>query len=117
MPAPSCLVVAFYRPSPRSDHFSPYTGKRRRTTPRPPMSEPTTPTPRPAGLTSAEVAERVARGLTNRVRRSDLAEYADIVGRNVFTLFNALVLPAAVALFLLADSWSLRDDDNFKAAV
>ena len=55
------------------------------------------------GLTSAEVAERVARGQVNRAPRSDLAEYRAIVARNVLTLFNALVVPAAVALFLLHD--------------
>src|SRR5262249_21071444 len=65
------------------------------------MSEPSQ--PHPTGLTSAEVAERVARGQVNRVRRSDAAEYRDIVSRNLFTLFNALVVPAAVALFLLRD--------------
>jgi cation-transporting ATPase E len=54
-----------------------------------------------AGLSAAEVAERVARGLVNRARRSDRAEYADILVRNTLTLFNALVLPAAVALFTL----------------
>jgi cation-transporting ATPase E len=57
----------------------------------------------PTGLSAAEVAERVARGEVNRVRRSDRAEYADIVARNVFTLFNALVVPAAVALFALGE--------------
>src|SRR5262245_12885446 len=57
----------------------------------------------PAGLTSAEVAQRVARGEVNRVRRSDRAEYVDILARNVLTLFNALVVPAAVALFLLEE--------------
>src|SRR5262245_18150645 len=65
------------------------------------MSQPSD--PRPAGLTSAEVADRVARGLTNRVRRSAAAEYWDIVSRNVLTLFNALVVPAAIALFLLEE--------------
>jgi cation-transporting ATPase E len=64
------------------------------------MSEPTTP---PTGLSAAEVAERVARGQVNRVRRSDLAEYLDIVARNTVTLFNALVVPAAIALFLLGE--------------
>ena len=54
-----------------------------------------------AGLTAVEVAERVARGHVNRVRRSDGAEYRDIFARNVLTLFNALVVPAAVALVLL----------------
>jgi cation-transporting ATPase E len=57
----------------------------------------------PAGLSAAEVAERIRRGQVNRVRRSDWAEYRDILSRNLFTLFNALVLPAAVALFLLKE--------------
>jgi cation-transporting ATPase E len=56
-----------------------------------------------AGLSSSEVAQRVAQGLVNRVRRSDRAEYLDIVRRNVLTLFNALVAPAALALFALGD--------------
>lgn len=55
------------------------------------------------GLTAAEVAERSAAGRVNRVRRSDRAEYLDIVGRNLLTLFNALVVPAAVLLLLLGD--------------
>src|SRR5262245_52852960 len=58
---------------------------------------------RSGGLTSAEVAERVARGQVNRVRRSNAAEYADIFRRNVLTLFNALVLPAAIALLALGE--------------
>jgi cation-transporting ATPase E len=62
------------------------------------------------GLTSAQVAERVARGRVNRAPRSDLADYRAIVARNVLTLFNALVVPAAVALFFLRDykaAWSV----------
>ncbi len=55
------------------------------------------------GLSAAEVAERVARGQVNRVRRSHWAAYLDVVARNVFTLFNGLVVPAAVALFALGD--------------
>src|SRR4051794_21433451 len=55
------------------------------------------------GLTAAEVAVRVARGLVNRASRSHRAEYWDILSRNLFTLFNALVVPAAVALFLLGE--------------
>ena len=55
------------------------------------------------GLTGAEVAERVAQGRVNRVRRSDAAEYLDIVTRNVLTLFNALVVPAAAVLLFLGD--------------
>jgi cation-transporting ATPase E len=54
-----------------------------------------------SGLTSAEVAHRVALGQVNRVQRSDLAEYRDIAVRNVLTLFNAMVVPAALALFFL----------------
>ena len=64
----------------------------------------------PTGLTAAEVADRVQRGLVNRVFRSDAAEYRDIVARNLLTLFNALVVPAAVALFLLGEypgAWSV----------
>lgn len=57
----------------------------------------------PSGLTSTEVAERVAQGLVNRVVRSDAAEYLDILQRNVFTVFNGLVVPAAVVLLLLQD--------------
>jgi cation-transporting P-type ATPase E len=56
-----------------------------------------------AGLTSAEVAQRAARGQMNRVSRSNAAEYRAIVIRNLFTLFNALVVPAAIALFYLKD--------------
>jgi cation-transporting ATPase E len=56
-----------------------------------------------SGLTASEVALRLARGEGNRVRRSDTAEYLDIVARNFLTLFNALVVPAAVALFLLGE--------------
>jgi cation-transporting ATPase E len=57
-------------------------------------------TPAP-GLTAAEVAERSRRGQVNRTPRADGAEYRAIVARNVFTLFNAIVVPAAIALFLL----------------
>jgi cation-transporting ATPase E len=57
----------------------------------------------PGGLTSAEVAARIAAGQVNRVRRSSAAEYADIVRRNFFTLFNALVVPAAIALLVLQE--------------
>src|SRR5687768_16418664 len=55
------------------------------------------------GLSSAEAAARAARGLVNRPSRSHRAEYLDILWRNLFTLFNALVVPAAVALSLLGE--------------
>ncbi len=63
----------------------------------------------PRGLTAAEAADRAARGLVNRVRRSAFAEYAAIVARNLFTLFNFLVGPAALALFLLGGAENWRD--------
>jgi cation-transporting ATPase E len=55
------------------------------------------------GLSDAEVAARHACGDLNRVRRDDRSEYIAITLRNVFTLFNVLVAPAAVALFLLRE--------------
>jgi cation-transporting ATPase E len=61
---------------------------------------------KPGGLTLTEVAQRTAEGRINRVRRSDRAEYADIARRNILTLFNALVIPAAAALFALRDYWA-----------
>jgi cation-transporting ATPase E len=67
------------------------------------MNKASTPPTPLQGLTAAETAERAARGQVNRVRRSDRAEYADIVRRNVLTLFNALVVPAALALFALRE--------------
>jgi cation-transporting P-type ATPase E len=54
-----------------------------------------------AGLTAAEVADRIRKGQVNRTPRSEWADYGRIVARNVFTLFNALVTPAAIALFAL----------------
>ncbi len=69
-----------------------------------------TPDPPIAGLSAAEVAERTARGAVNRVRRSDWLEYRTILARNILTLFNALVVPAAIALFLLQEyrgAWSV----------
>lgn len=55
------------------------------------------------GLSAAEVIDLIARGRTNRPPRSGGAEYRLIVVRNIFTPFNALVVPAAIALFLLGD--------------
>jgi cation-transporting ATPase E len=53
------------------------------------------------GLSAAEVAEKIRLGQVNRTRQSHLAEYGAIVARNLFTLFNILVTPAAIALFAL----------------
>lgn len=55
------------------------------------------------GLTAAEVADRLRRGLGNRAPRSNLRDYASILARNLFTGFNAMVVPAAVVLFWLGD--------------
>jgi cation-transporting ATPase E len=55
-------------------------------------------TPYP-GLTSSEVAQRVRAGQVNRLPASAWTDYARIIGRNVFTVFNGLVTPAAAALF------------------
>ncbi|MFC8264946.1 HAD-IC family P-type ATPase [Streptomyces cinereoruber] len=46
---------------------------------------------RPAGLTSAEVAERVARGEVNDVPVRSSRSAVDIVRANVFTRFNAII--------------------------
>ncbi|MFF0432861.1 HAD-IC family P-type ATPase [Streptomyces sp. NPDC004327] len=46
---------------------------------------------RPAGLTTAEVAERVARGEVNDVPVRGSRSTADIVRGNVFTRFNAII--------------------------
>ncbi|OAI47229.1 hypothetical protein AYO44_09935 [Planctomycetaceae bacterium SCGC AG-212-F19] len=62
------------------------------------------------GLSAAEACARAARGEVNRTPHADWAEYRDIVVRNVFTLFNALIGPAAVALFFFGayqDAWSV----------
>jgi cation-transporting ATPase E len=56
------------------------------------------------GFSAADVAERVRLGQVNRPRRSYWADYRAIVARNLLTLFNAIVVPAAVALFLLGQN-------------
>jgi cation-transporting ATPase E len=56
-----------------------------------------------SGLTAAEVAERVRRGQVNRTPRSEWREYAAIFRRNLFTGFNAMVAPAAVALLIVQE--------------
>jgi cation-transporting ATPase E len=57
----------------------------------------------PAGLTSAEVAQRVLRGQVNRTPSSQWADYASILARNLLTWFNAMVTPAAIGLILLRE--------------
>ncbi len=57
----------------------------------------------PTGLTWEEAERRAAMGEQNRVRMSAWSADRDILVRNLLTLFNLLVVPAAVALFLLGD--------------
>lgn len=59
--------------------------------------------PQLTGLTAAEAAERARQGETNRPPRSDLADYARIVRHNLLTLFNAMLVPAAVALYAFGE--------------
>ncbi|MFE3285399.1 HAD-IC family P-type ATPase, partial [Streptomyces sp. NPDC059233] len=62
------------------------------------------PAPRfkPAGLTTAEVAERVARGDVNDVPVRSSRSTADIVRANVFTRFNAIIGVLWVIMFIVA---------------
>jgi cation-transporting ATPase E len=53
------------------------------------------------GLTSAEVAERVAAGLTNKQDTSSSRKLTSILRANFFTLFNAIVGGSFLALLLL----------------
>src|SRR5262249_7667104 len=69
----------------------------------PPMSQIVQTKPPLSGITPAEAAERAAPGENTRVRRSDRAESLAIAARNILTLFNALVVPAAAALFFLGE--------------
>lgn len=62
------------------------------------------PAPRfkPAGLTTAEVAERVARGAVNDVPVRSSRSTADIIRANVFTRFNAIIGVLWVVMFFVA---------------
>jgi len=58
----------------------------------------------PAPLTDAQVAQRVAAGHVNHVRRASSRSLGAILRANVFTLFN-LILAIAAVLVLLTGSW------------
>jgi cation-transporting ATPase E len=58
---------------------------------------------KPKGLSSAEVAERVRRGQVNSTPRSNWADYRNIIARNLFTWFNAMVTPAAIGLIAMRE--------------
>ncbi|MCX7702293.1 MAG: HAD-IC family P-type ATPase, partial [Gemmataceae bacterium] len=67
------------------------------------MSRESPPVASMTGLSWEEARRRAAAGEDNRVRVSLWTAYRDILIRNLFTLFNLLVVPAAIALFLLGD--------------
>lgn len=53
-----------------------------------------------AGLTAAQVAQRVSLGQVNRVREQTSRSLTAIVRENVFTLFNAIIVGASVIVLL-----------------
>lgn len=55
------------------------------------------------GLSSEEVARRVTLGLVNRESRTDAADYWEIFSRNFFTIYNFMVIPAAILLLILGE--------------
>jgi cation-transporting ATPase E len=55
------------------------------------------------GLTQAEVADRVARGLTNVADTSTSRSVGSILRENVFTFFNAILTVCFLAVLLLGD--------------
>ncbi|MFK0257273.1 HAD-IC family P-type ATPase [Streptomyces sp. NPDC090445] len=70
--------------------------------PGPPAGHPPAPPFRPGGLTTAEVAERVARGAVNDVPVRSSRSTADIVRANVFTRFNAIIGVLWVVMLIVA---------------
>ncbi|MCS5719553.1 HAD-IC family P-type ATPase [Herbiconiux sp. CPCC 205763] len=55
------------------------------------------------GLTEAEVADRIARGLTNVADTSTSRSVGSILRENVFTFFNAILTVCFLAVVLLGD--------------
>ena len=52
------------------------------------------------GLSSSDVAERVAKGLTNRADISGSRSVPEILASNIFTYFNLIfAIPAALLIF------------------
>ncbi|HUW01520.1 MAG TPA: HAD-IC family P-type ATPase [Acidimicrobiales bacterium] len=58
------------------------------------------------GLSTAEVADRVASGLVNRTDESSSRSFGDITRANILTRFNAIVAALAAAIIVVGD---LRD--------
>ena len=57
----------------------------------------------PNGLTTSEVAERIAAGLTNKQDNSSSRSFRSILRANFFTLFNAVVGGSFLALLALGE--------------
>jgi cation-transporting P-type ATPase E len=55
------------------------------------------------GLTAGEVATRTARGQTNRVEERTSRTYGEIVRRNVFTRFNAIITALAIVVLVVGN--------------
>ncbi|MCJ1680579.1 cation-translocating P-type ATPase [Streptomyces sp. APSN-46.1] len=64
--------------------------------------QPPAPRCKPGGLTTAEVAERVARGAVNDVPVRSSRSTTDIVRANVFTRFNAIIGVLWVVMLIVA---------------
>ena len=71
-------------------------------TPASPVATTRSPTP-PEGLTAAEVADRVARGLVNDAGERTSRTFTEIIRANIFTRFNA-ILGTMLALILVFGS-------------
>lgn len=67
-----------------------------------------------AGLTAAQVAERVAAGRANTQTQPSSRSLGDILRENIFTLFNGILTACFVAVVLLGD---LRDGFFFGIVV
>ncbi len=57
----------------------------------------------PPGLSAAEVADRVARGLTNDTGERTSRSYTEIIRANVFTRFNAILGAMLVVILVIGD--------------
>jgi len=55
------------------------------------------------GLSTQEAQARMRQGLSNRARPTAWLDYAVIASRHLFTLFNFVVVPTAIALFSYGD--------------
>jgi cation-transporting P-type ATPase E len=61
----------------------------------------------PAGLSSAEVADRIARGEVNRFRARGGRTYVKIIQQNIFSVFNLLLFTMLLIVLLSGDFWTV----------